>query len=142
MLKAFAAAPVPRPPQPTSATLIVLFSAAYARAEMALSNAAPEIATPDVFRKSRREVEDNAGWSWRLMGCSFALVGLEGGKRQEERTSILSQLQRNRNTAVFFGWLAARRTNPPAIGSQKSNVVGQIANLPGQVGNLPHGTDD
>jgi hypothetical protein len=84
VLKAFAAAPAPRPPQPTNATLIVLFSAAYARAEMALSSAAPEIATPDVFRKSRREAEDNVGRSWRVMGCSFALAGLEGGKRQEE----------------------------------------------------------
>ena len=34
-----------------------------------------------------------------------------------------------------------RRASTPAIGAQKTNVVGQIANLPRQVSNLPYNPD-
>src|SRR5512137_2589216 len=54
--KAFAAAPDPRPPQPTRATWIVLFSPAYMRGAMVAATADTAASRPVSLRNSRRDV--------------------------------------------------------------------------------------
>ena len=65
-MRACSAAPVPRPPQPTRPTLIVLLPAAWTSGtvkpvETAVAVAPPITAAVEPFMKSRRE-EDAAQW--------------------------------------------------------------------------------
>src|SRR5262245_25811946 len=61
--RAFSAAPVPRPPQPTSARLIVLLSPAYIRGRMTLARAVAAATLPEVLIISRRvRPEACVGW--------------------------------------------------------------------------------
>src|SRR3954471_8438879 len=68
--RALAAAPVPRPPQPTRATRIVLFSPAWTSGTAVCEKAVAAATMPPVFRKSRREgevwgsvmVDSSTGW--------------------------------------------------------------------------------
>ena len=74
--RAWLAAPVPRPPQPIRAILIVSSPAAWAlRAIDRLpARALPTIVAVDSFRNSRR---DPAAWSW---GLRYSFVGSPGNK--------------------------------------------------------------
>src|SRR4051812_24100777 len=58
---ALAAAPVPRPPQPTRATRIVLSSAAWTDGTATPARADAAATWPVVFRKSRRDADGFAG---------------------------------------------------------------------------------
>ena len=53
--RALSAAPVPRPPQPISATWIVLSSAAWTWGTTIAARAAPAAIRPVFFRNSRRD---------------------------------------------------------------------------------------
>src|SRR5262245_9072598 len=70
--RAFSAAPVPRPPQPTSARLIVLLSPAYIRGRMKLESAVAAATFPVVLIISRRVRPDGGVW---FIGWLPVLVG-------------------------------------------------------------------
>src|SRR6516162_8170352 len=82
---AFSAAPVPRPPQPTSARLIVLLSPAYIRGSARLATAAAAAILPVVLRSSRR---DRFSFTESLMEITSTRrvigIGRQGGKAGEK----------------------------------------------------------
>ena len=87
--KALSTAPVPRPPQPTRASLIVEFSAAWQRGIAMVANADTATVCPASRRNSRRDVPDDArdmskvliadtsqrrlGWKRSWWGCGERL---------------------------------------------------------------------
>ena len=92
---ALAAAPVPRPPQPTRATWIVLFSAACTEGIVTPARAEAVATVPVVLRKSRRDslgiesVMLSAPWGDRARarvglraGCGIRQVGLAARSRE------------------------------------------------------------
>src|SRR3954465_12332367 len=90
--RALSAAPVPRPPQPTSATWIVLSSPAWTAGTATPARAEVAATAPVVFRKSRRDVEGfgsvmefgSCRWK-RGVRAGGRTVWREGG-RGEDRT--------------------------------------------------------
>src|SRR5271170_7725406 len=83
VLRASAAAPVPRPPQPTKATWIVLFSAACT-AGITTPDRAEAVATvPVVLRKSRRDA----------LGIESVMMSAPWGDRAQSAGGNTSRLR-------------------------------------------------
>src|SRR5258707_13506326 len=82
---AFSAAPLPRPPQPTSARLTVLLSPAYIRGSTMFARAVAAATLPVVLRSSRRV---SAEFTESLMEITSARRGIgfaeQAGKEGEK----------------------------------------------------------
>ena len=78
--RALAAAPVPRPPQPTRATSMVLSSAAWTKGILMPASAETAAVEPAALRKARRELVGNGeGFMVREIGVEGRGVSMAGG---------------------------------------------------------------
>src|SRR4029453_14249827 len=83
--RASPAAPVPRPPQPTSARLIVLLSPAYIRGRKPLAKAVAPAALPVVLISSRR-VRPEGRICWLMEGLPRWKAGKSSGGQRGQKS--------------------------------------------------------
>src|SRR5512135_170929 len=113
VLSASTAAPVPRPPQPTSATWIVLSSPAWTDGMATPARAEPAATWPVAFRNPRRDVLG--------FGSVIAFAPREGGddggrvrglgRRWASRPLPRPELDR-RAESLWLGWACPLRASP------------------------------
>ncbi len=107
--KALAAAPVPRPPQPTRAICTVLSSAACTAGTTMLVKAEAAAIRPVFCKNSRRDVVCPLGSL--IGGCSW--FALEGGECRSRREVGSSLGTKRRGLSRFFGALGEKWDCPP-----------------------------
>src|SRR5262249_29406847 len=115
---AFSAAPVPRPPQPTSARLMVLLSPAYIRGRITLASAVAAATLPVVLIISRRvRLEDCISWLIEKGSQGGGRV-IQGGQMRQRVEWIEAAVQIAavlRFASELFDGFYPTLANPPCL---------------------------